>query len=390
VSPRALLLPVYLPALLFSIGQGAIIPMIPLLAHDVGASVALAGIVVAMRGIGTIAFDIPAGQLVGRWGERRTVVLGTAMLVVSGVGCIVSGAVALIAAFVFLMGCGWAIWMLARLSFVTDVVPPERRGRALSILGGVNRAGNFVGPFVGAGVVTLGGLDTAFVLQAVAAGLGCALLLLVREPIADGPGEVHASARFREIVRDHAEVFATAGAAASCVSLLRAARQVIIPLWGAQLGFSPSQIALVFGLSAGLDLLLFYPSGLLADRVGRKIVAIPCLGLLATGLVLLPFATTTTLYVLIALLLGAGNGMGTGIVMILGADFSPSTGRAEFLGVWRLVTDIGLAGGPLVVAAAAGLVSLAFASALLGVVGLGGTLFLARFVPETRIRPAEP
>ena len=93
-------------------------------------------------------------------------------------------------------------------------------------------------------------------------------------------------------MREHAEVFATAGAAASCVSLLRAARQVIIPLWGAQLGLGPSEIALVFGLSAGLDLLLFYPSGLLADRVGRKIVAIPCLALLAIGLVLLPFATT--------------------------------------------------------------------------------------------------
>jgi MFS family permease len=219
-----------------------------------------------------------------------------------------------------------------------------------------------------------------------------------RSPQVTGPGrliephrgEVHGTAPFRAIVRDHAEVFATAGASASCVSLLRAARQVIIPLWGTQLGLAPSQIALVFGVSAGLDLLLFYPSGLLADRVGRKIVAIPCLATLASGLVLLPFATTTALYVLIALLLGAGNGMGTGIVMILGADFSPASGRAEFLGVWRLVTDIGQAGGPLVVAAAAGLVSLAFASALLGVVGLGGAVFVARFVPETRIRPAEP
>jgi MFS family permease len=390
VSPRGLLLPVYLPALLFSIGQGAIIPMTPLLARDAGASLAVAGIVVAMRGIGTIVFDIPAGQLVGRWGERRTIVLGTALLVVAGVGCILSDSVALIAVFVFLMGCGWAIWLLARLSFVTDAVPPERRGRALSTLGGVNRAGNFVGPFVGAGAVAFGGLDAAFVLQAVAAGLGCALLLLVRDAIPGATGAVHAAAPFRAIVRDHAAVFATAGAAASCVSLLRAARQVIIPLWGAQLGLDPTEIALVFGVSAGLDLLLFYPSGLLADRVGRKIVAIPCLAMLATGLVLLPFATTTALYVLIALLLGAGNGMGTGIVMILGADFSPASGRAEFLGVWRLVTDIGQAGGPLVVAAAAGLVSLAFASALLGVVGLGGTLFLARFVPETRIRPAEP
>ena len=57
--------------------------------------------------------------------------------------------------------------------------------------------------------------------------------------------------------------------------------------------------------------------------------------------------------------------------------------------MWRLVTDVGQVCGPLVVAAAAGLVSLGFASGLLGVVGLGGVAFLARCVPETLVRPVE-
>ena len=188
MSTRALLLPVYLPALLFSIGQGAIIPMIPLLAHDLGASLAVSGIVVATRGIGTIVFDIPAGRIVGRWGERRTMSLGTGMLVVSGVGCILSDSVALVAVFVFVMGCGWAVWLLARLSFVADAVPAERRGRALSTLGGVNRGGNFVGPFLGAAVVAVGGLDAAFVLQSVTAALGSVLLLVVRSEVPDASG----------------------------------------------------------------------------------------------------------------------------------------------------------------------------------------------------------
>ena len=43
------------------------------------------------------------------------------------------------------------------------------------------------------------------------------------------------------------------------------------------------------------------------------------------------------LLVPVALLLGFGNGLGSGIVMTLGADFAPARGRAEFLGVWRLV-----------------------------------------------------
>jgi hypothetical protein len=37
------------------------------------------------------------------------------------------------------MGFAWAIWQLARLAYVSDVTPPEMRGRALSLVGGTNR-----------------------------------------------------------------------------------------------------------------------------------------------------------------------------------------------------------------------------------------------------------
>lgn len=380
---RSLLFSVYLPALLFAIGQGAVIPIIPLLAREVGASVAAAGLVVAMRGIGTMAFDIPAGSLVGRFGEKRTVVLGTALLVASAIGCIVSDNAGAVAAFVFVMGCGWSIWLLARLSFISDAVAPSARGRALSTLGGVNRMGNFVGPFLGAAVIAVGGLEAAFVLQAAAAAAACALLVSVPGDPDPVPGQVHAPLRFRVIVSNHAAVFGTAGVAASCISMLRAARQIIIPLWGDQIGLAPAEIAMIFGLSSGLDMLLFYPSGVVSDRWGRKATAVPCLAVLSVGMVLLPVARSPLVFALVALLLGAGNGIGTGIVMTLGADFSPSTGRAEFLGVWRLVSDVGQAGGPLLISAAAGALSLGFASVAVGALGLAGAGLTVRYVPET-------
>ncbi|HJR91924.1 MAG TPA: MFS transporter, partial [Acidimicrobiia bacterium] len=65
---------VYLPAALFSVGQGAAIPVIALVALDLGASPAVAGVMVALRGVGTMAFDVPAGALVARFGEQRSMV----------------------------------------------------------------------------------------------------------------------------------------------------------------------------------------------------------------------------------------------------------------------------------------------------------------------------
>src|SRR5690606_27272837 len=89
-SLRSLWTSVYLPTLLFAVGQGAVIPIVALTATDLGASAALAGVIVAVRGIGTMAFDVPAGALVGRIGERRAMVVGTVILAVALIGCVIS------------------------------------------------------------------------------------------------------------------------------------------------------------------------------------------------------------------------------------------------------------------------------------------------------------
>ena len=83
-SWRSIILPAYLPTLLFSIGEGAIIPVIPVVATDRGASLALAGLIAAMLMVGELAGDLPAGWLVARIGERNAMI-GASLLAVIGV-----------------------------------------------------------------------------------------------------------------------------------------------------------------------------------------------------------------------------------------------------------------------------------------------------------------
>ena len=82
------------------------------------------------------------------------------------------------------------------------------------------------------------------------------------------------------------------------------------------------------------------------------------------------------------LLIGFGNGLGSGIVMTLGADFSPDVGRAQFLGAWRVCGDIGTAGGPLLASAAIFAISLAGASLMMGAVGIVGLGIMVLRMPE--------
>jgi len=247
-----------------------VVPIVALAARDVGASIALAGVAVALRGIDTMAFDVQAGKLVARWGERRAMLLATVILVGSLAGCVASHSPLLFAAAMFVMGCGWSIWLLARLTYVSDVMPAHLRGRALSTLGGVQRIGGFVGPFLGAVVVTAVGIDGADFVHIALAVVGYVVISVVPEPHVSTPPTGHAPARVAAIGRDHRQTFLTAGVAAMSVGVLRASRQVVLPLWADAIGLDAAPMSTIFVISAAMDMTLFSPAGLASDRWGRK------------------------------------------------------------------------------------------------------------------------
>lgn len=390
---RDLGLSVYLPTFLFAVGQGAVIPFTPLFARELGASVALASLIVAIRGFGMVVFDIPAGILVGSIGERYAMVVGTAVLALVAIGSALTTSPLVFAALMFVMGFSWSIWQLARLAYVSEQAPPEVRGRALSLVGGVNRVGNVVGPLLGGLIGVQFGLASSFYLQAVLAVLASGLMFMLIRGGSDrfeAAGHGSVMERFTEIVAENRRVFATAGFATVCLSVLRASRQTIIPLWGDHIGLSATAVGGVFSASNTMDMLLFYPTGSVMDRMGRKWVAIPCLTTIAVGLILIPFATNTPLFIAVAMLTGFGNGMGAGIVMTLGADFSPPRNRAEFLGVWRLISDMGQLGGPLMLGAITAAATLGAASVATGAVGLVGAWVMWLLVPETLPKRKKP
>ena len=175
----------------------------------------------------------------------------------------------------------------------------------------------------------------------------------------------------------------TAGMVMVMLSFLRHSRVLVIPLVGVSLGLGESEVGLAFSLSSLVDMLMFLPAGLILDHAGRKYALAPSLFLLGTAIVLLPLATGFVQFCGFAMLAGLGNGFGTGIFMTLGGDFSPSNGRSEFLGVWRLVGDAGGALGPFVLGTIASATTLAIASAWTGGLAVIGLIILFRYVPET-------
>ena len=390
---------VFLPTIVFEIGLGAILPVIALTGLHLGASVAGAGLLVSMLAIGQILGDVPAGALAARVGDRRAMLLAATVTIATLSASALARSVWVLGAGVLATGAANAVFMLARQSYLTEASPVLRRARALSTLAGVQRIGTFIGPFAGALVIHLAGTGSVYWLAA-GTSLVAAGIVSVVPDVAD-PSAAHARAAgvvpVRRILADHRQVFLTLGVAVLTVGAVRGARQTILPLWTEHLGMSATTTSLVFGLSGAVDMLLFYPSGKVMDRMGRLWVAIPSMLVMAVAMIALPFSRTVATVSVVAMVLGFGNGIGSGILMTLGADVAPADRRAQFLGVWRVIQDTGNAGGPLLVAAGAALGSLGGGILATGATAVVAAGALARWVPQwsvhanrgTRRRAAE-
>jgi MFS family permease len=379
---------VFLPTLLYAIGQGAIGPVVALTARDLGASVALASLVVAMGGSGQFLGDLPAGSLTARIGERRAMLLSTTFLIATLVTCVIATSVWVLAAAILGTGLAGAVWGLARQSYLTEAIAPHMRARALSTLAGTQRIGMFAGPFVGAAGTHLTGQDGAYWAHMVAA-VAAAGLLLGLPDVSRQAGSAPLSGRpgVFTVMRSQLPILRTLGLATTLVGAVRATRMAVIPLWGERLGLDATTIALVFGLSSGVDMLLFYPAGKVMDLYGRVWVAVPSMLIMGLAMFLVPLTASGRSLALVAVLLGIGNGMGSGIVMTLGADVAPPLARAQFLGAWRLCMDLGMGGGPLLMSGVAAAAGLRSAVAVLGVVGLAGGVAMHRWVPRNVSQP---
>jgi MFS family permease len=119
------------------------------------------------------------------------------------------------------------------------------------------------------------------------------------------------------------------------------------------------------------------------DHLGRKYAIVPSFAIQALGMFLVPLTGSFAGLLLVSMLIGFGNGLGSGTMMTLGADLAPAEARGEFLGVWRFIGDGGQSGGPIVVGYVAELVALPTAAWAIAVAGVIAATIFVTLVPET-------
>ncbi|MEY4655282.1 MAG: MFS transporter [Rhodoluna sp.] len=383
---RKLVLPVYLPSFLFSTAEFGIIPSIPVTAILLGADLATAGFITGLMMIGRLVADLPAAKLVDWLGERRAMIFSSLAAALGILASLFASNLFMLGTGVFLVGAAAAVFGLARLAWMTEHVPVAVRARALSILGGMFRAGSFAGPAIGALVIVNFSVQAVYYLPLVLCGLATIVLLLAKSE----PDLVKSASSLKEtlaVAKREGKKLATLGVASSILSALRGTRMVGLPLLAVALEIPADQASLIIGLAGALDFAMFYLSGQIMDKFGRAFAAVPTLLGLGITHLIVGIATDSGTFLMLALLMSLANGVGSGVIMVLGADLAPKNKRNEFLASYRLLVDFGDAAAPPILSALIVPFGLTWAMASFGLLGFIGAGLMLKFIPIYAVKP---
>lgn len=167
LSLPALCLAVLLPSLGTSIANVAL----PDLARSLGVPAPEAQWVVIAYLLALTASIVGAGRAGDLWGHRKVLICGIALFTLASGAAALAPGLGLLVAFRALQGLGAAAMMALTLAMVGALVPPQRAGRAIGLLGTVSAMGTATGPVLGGLLLQLFGWRAVFVALTVAGAL---------------------------------------------------------------------------------------------------------------------------------------------------------------------------------------------------------------------------
>jgi len=383
---RSLIITVYFPAFLTAMCAGMLAPTVPAKVDFIGGTSFIIGLAVGAQGLGEAIFSIPTGLLINKYGNKKIMVSGMLGLSFFGLLSGFSDNNLTLYFSLFSLGIFYGFFSLSRHSFLTQIVPVEFRGKAFSRFGGINRIGWFVGPVAGGYTASSLGIDVPFYIISGVALFTAILIFFSHDPTNQGEDTEeykNGPKSIRATIIENKKTFVFGGSGQFIMQFLRQCRHVLIPIWAFSIGLEVEQLGLIQSISSAVDMTLFYPVGIIMDRFGRKWTSVPSIILLSVGFIALTYSNTFLGLMIVGMLLGFANGLGSGAMLTLGSDLSPKSNPGTFLGIWRLFGWSGNSAGPPVSGAIAQSFSIGTSALSVSVIGVAGVLLFSFFIPET-------
>jgi MFS family permease len=319
------------------LGLGSIIPALALYARSYDVTQSAIGLAIAIYGLARFLVAVPAAG--SGFGRRNTLAVGGVLSALGNVLCALAPSYPAFVGARFVAGAGAALVLTTGLIVIADISTPSNRGRMMSAYQGAFIFAVGIGPLPGGLLATLGSrrpflayAATSLVASAVAVAIPRRAWSGGRQP--EPLGAVPPQLRLLTAHRDFMLV--------SCIAFVsggpyRRARN-IVRSWHDRLALHPDRIGFGLALASVVGLIVAYPTGVLVDRYGRKVIIVPATIMSGLSLVLFLLAPTYAWFLAACAAWSIAMGISGAAPAAYAADTAPpgmNAAAVSATGCWR-------------------------------------------------------
>lgn len=368
ISRRKVIWSLNIVAFSWSVGLGAAVPVIPLLAIQLADNIALAGLVITMGGAGRLVVSFATGYMIDRFGRRVVAIVGVTIRMLFSFGEGLSTTYMMLVGSRFMSGVGTAIWGTGLATITADISTRTDRGSITGGRQGFQHLGMILGPILGAAAwAYTGDIRVPFFINGFSK-LICLLVfifLMVETrslaaadeateakptPKPAAPKEARPS-RWSVWVAVFVSGFFLTLVGLFATGLFRSAVvDTLVPVFvREELGLQQSTLGFMLSAIGVGGLAASFLGGRATDRWGVGAVMIPGAIISAAGMLLLTLSPGSLMLLALGAFLGAGSTLVLVSAQAFAIDISPPGRRGRFFGQTQAAMHFAALVGPIVV-----------------------------------------
>lgn len=331
------------------IGVGIVVPLLPIYAHQLGASGVGIGMIFGAFALSRTVFLPLFGRLSDTKGRRTFIVPGLLLYALISVAFTFSTDVNSLIVIRLFHGVASAMLMPVIQAYVADITPAGREGRIMGLYSMFVLFGLSVGPLLGGVVKDFFGLESSFLAMGLFALAGFFMCITWLPPVSAEPvsGSTPAPIPWRDLLADRplAGLFVVRFAYVVCIGIIWSFvplyASMLLPLSGASIG---ALITIGILVSGSLNA----PMGYLADRLDKRLM-IAAGGLVAAYAILsFSWADSFADMVVASVLYGLGGGTGMPAVMAMATRRGQgSDAMGSIMALMTMAHSLGMLAGAL-------------------------------------------
>ena len=316
-----------------------------------GASAFTVGVLISLYALLPMILSVPAGRLVDRIGARRPMLFGSVAIGISAVLPLALPGMPALFVSATLLGVGFMAFQLAAQNTTGEIGGPAARARNFSLLALGYSVSSFAGPLLAGFAIDHFGYRAAFGVFALLPLIPISVLARGRIAVS-GPHE-------SRVVAHHGGIWALLRhrtlrrvfAANALLSLGWDLHTIFVPVYGAKIGLSASQIGGVLSaFAAGVFVVRFFIPTISRTLREQQVLATSML-IAAAVFFVFPFIESVAALFALSFTLGLGLGAGQPIVLSLLHTHAPPGRIGEAAGIRMALVNSMSFGAPIVLGA---------------------------------------